>query len=97
MISNINVFGKVKYEKLEKLFLNFNNISDIDILEKINWKELKELRLDNNVITDIKVFDKIRFEKVKLTNLYLVNNKIDFNKYSKTISLLYSKIKYLYY
>ena len=96
-ISDIKVFGKAKFENMEKLFLNFNNIYYIDILEKINWKELKELHLENNVITNINVFNKISFEKFKLTKLYLVNNKIDFNKYSKIMSLLKSKIKYLYY
>ena len=39
---------KVKLEKLEILYLNYNKISDAKIFEKVNLKNLKELYLNNN-------------------------------------------------
>ena len=55
-ISDIIVLEKVKFEKLEILYLSGNyELSDINILEKVNFKELKELDLSWNNISDIKV------------------------------------------
>ena len=46
---------KVKFKKLDKLWLGNNKITDINILEKVNFKELIKLNLTNNNIFDIKV------------------------------------------
>jgi len=40
-ISDIKVLEKVKFNKLEKLYLGCNNISNINILENANFKNLK--------------------------------------------------------
>ena len=78
----MKVLENIKFDKLEKLFLNNNEILDINILEKSNFKELKELYLNNNNISDITILEKLNFEK--LETLSLDNNKIkDFNIINK--------------
>ena len=42
-ISDIKLMEKVKFDKLEKLYLRSNKISKIDNLVNVNFKELKEL------------------------------------------------------
>ena len=50
-LSDIKVLEKVKYEKLEKLYLGVNEISNnIYILENVDFKQLKELDLSGNNI-----------------------------------------------
>ena len=51
-ISDIKILEKVKFEKLEILYLIANKITDINILEKVNFKNLKKLYLCNNRISD---------------------------------------------
>ena len=51
-ISDIGILEKVKFEQLEKLYLNNNEISDINILERVNCKDLKVLALSSNNVSD---------------------------------------------
>ena len=91
-ISDIKVFEKVKFEKLEILNLSSNfKISDINILENVNFNELKELDLSSNNISDIKILEKIKFEKLELLDLKI--NKIDTNEFKSTINNLKSRYK----
>ena len=71
MLFRSRVLEKVKFEKLEKLYLSENKIVDINILENVNFKELNELDLSGNTISDIKVLEKVKFEKLE---------KLDLNK-----------------
>ena len=48
-ISNIKVLSKVKFPKLEKLYLAWNKIYDITILKKVNFTKLKELDLSKTI------------------------------------------------
>ena len=77
-ISDISVLENVKFEKLEKLNLGWNEISNnINILKNVNFKELKVLDLKGNNISDISVLEDVKFEK--LEKLYLGTNKISNN------------------
>ena len=77
-ISNIKILEKAKFNKLEKLFLNGNNISkNINQLGRLDFKELKELDLSNNKIADIQVLEKVKFKK--LEKLVLNTNEIGNN------------------
>ena len=49
-ISSIEVLEKIKFDKLEILWLSSNHIPDISVLEKVNFKNLKSLGLAMNKI-----------------------------------------------
>ena len=69
-ITDIKVLEKVKFNKLEKLYLYANKITnDINILEKFDFKELKELNLSENQISDIKILEKVNFKELKKLDL----------------------------
>ena len=67
-ISDIRVLEKVKFEKLEYLYLGDNNISNINKLEKVNFEELKELNLYFNEIDKEIYFSIINDLKSKIKN-----------------------------
>ena len=97
-ISNINILEKIKFEKLEKLYLDNNKISDISILEKVRYKELKELCLNGNNITNIEILEKVNFPKIEALDLScnkIINvdifEKVHFIKL-KTLCLYRNKI-----
>ena len=68
-ITDIKVLAKVKFNKLEKLYLGGNEISNnINILENVNFQELKKLDLRDNNITGIKELENVnlKFKNIKL-------------------------------
>ena len=66
-ITDIEVLGKVKFDKLQILDLSSNaDISNIDILEKFDFIELTKLDLSYNFISDIKILKKVKFNKLEI-------------------------------
>ena len=81
-ISDIKAFEKAKFDNLEILNLNCNQIWNLKILEKVNFKQLSELYLSSNFISDIEVFENAKFDKLEI--LVLDNNQIsDINVFEK--------------
>ena len=68
-ISDISILEKVKFEKLEKLFLDNNKIYDINVLSKVRLKELKELYLNGNNISNIEILEKVNFPNLQILDL----------------------------
>ena len=71
----IDMLKKAKFENLEILKLNNNNIKNISILDKADFPELKELYLNNNQISNIDAFENCKFNKLEI--LKLNNNLIE--------------------
>ena len=84
-IKDIKPLEKIKFAKLNNLYLMDNIISDISVLEKINLTGLKELLLNNNKIENIQVLNKVNCPNI--VSLDLHSNKIT------DISIL-SKVKF---
>lgn len=82
---------KIKIPRLEKLFLEDNEISDISPLKKAKFLELKVLKLGKNNISNINILEKVKFEN--LEKLYLNKNKIkDISVFGKA---KFHKLEYL--
>ena len=73
-LKKLIILKEINFTKLEKLYLNNNQILDINILEHVNFKGLKELNLFGNKISDIRVLEKVNF--LKLERLILGKNKL---------------------
>ena len=82
--------SKVKFEKLELLYLGNNDIADISVFNKVNFKGLKLLDLKQNHIANINSFDINIFQN--LEELNLGHNNINSSLHSTTISLLKSSV-----
>ena len=65
----IDMLQKSKFENLEILELNNNNIKSISVLDKVDFPELKELYLNNNQISNIDTFENCKFNKLEILNL----------------------------
>jgi len=79
-ISDISVLEKAKFENLEILLLNNNELSNINSLKNFNFKKLRILMLGLNNISDFKILEQVKF--AKLEKIYLGGNKIlDINFY----------------
>ena len=83
-ISDISVFKRVNFEKLEKLYLGDNYISDINAFSEANFKELKYLFLFSNNISDINALENVKFKELKELALH----EITLNFIAIGISLL---------
>ena len=73
-ISNINILSKLKYNKLQILYLDNNLISDINVFADVNFPLIEEIDLSKNSISDINVLSKVKFNELK--ELYLCDNNI---------------------
>ena len=72
--AKLDFLSKVKFESLNALYLNNNEITEIKAIEKVSYKGIKYLNLSGNKITDIEPITKANFAELKI--LYLMNNEI---------------------
>ena len=77
--------SKIRFGRLQQLYLGKNNISDITTFATMKLNDLKILSLANNTIVDISCLEKFNF--LELKELYLYNN------YISDISVL-AKVKF---
>jgi Leucine-rich repeat (LRR) protein len=61
---------KADFEKVTRLYLDYNQLTDVKSLE--NLTQLKELYLIGNQLTDVKGLEKL----TQLKNLYLIGNQL---------------------
>ena len=89
---NIIILENVSFHGLEKLKLNFNEITNINFLQNVNFKLLKELNLGYNKLEDITVLEKVNFENLEI--LDLSSNKLS-NKIDALENVNFKKLKVL--
>lgn len=71
----LSIIEKIKFRRIDLLYLNSNLISKIDILENYNLSSLIAINLANNFIDNISVFSKLNLKNLIL--LDLSSNKIE--------------------
>ena len=78
---------KIKFNKLKKLIISYNDISDIKVLENAKFDKLEYLDLSINQISDINILEKVNFKGLKEIKLGLnqisdikVLEKVKFDK-----------------
>ena len=81
LFSKMEIFEKMKLDKLELLDLEYNSITDLNPLSKVEYNNLKELILYNNKIQNLKGLVTAKFPQLETLDL-------GFNQISD-ISLLY--------